>query len=98
MVLGFISLLLTFGQSYMAKVCIPSRYANTMLPCPYRGNAPKTSHGIEPEEHEEESDDHHRRLLWYEHRHLAGGGTVESCKTVSAYLEVILKQLKLLLS
>ncbi|KAL0557361.1 hypothetical protein IC582_005898 [Cucumis melo] len=82
MVLGFISLLLTFGQNYIAKVCIPSKYENTMLPCPYRGSttAPKSSHGGEPEDHDEETTDHHRRLLWYEHRHLAGGGPVEGCK------------------
>nr|GMD46696.1 MLO-like protein 9 [Ipomoea batatas] len=34
MVLGFISLLLTFGQSYIAKICIPEAAGNTMLPCP----------------------------------------------------------------
>ncbi|KAK7352153.1 hypothetical protein VNO80_17571 [Phaseolus coccineus] len=33
MVLGFISLLLTFGQNYISKVCIPQKYAHTMLPC-----------------------------------------------------------------
>ncbi|XP_045806307.1 MLO-like protein 9 [Trifolium pratense] len=33
MVLGFISLLLTFGQNYISKVCIPQKYGNTMLPC-----------------------------------------------------------------
>ncbi|XP_020676033.1 MLO-like protein 9 isoform X2 [Dendrobium catenatum] len=33
MVLGFISLLLTFGQNYIAKICIPVGVANTMLPC-----------------------------------------------------------------
>lgn len=33
MVLGFISLLLTFGQSYIARICISEHIANTMLPC-----------------------------------------------------------------
>ncbi|KAG0488482.1 hypothetical protein HPP92_007044 [Vanilla planifolia] len=33
MVLGFISLLLTFGQNYIAKICIPESVADTMLPC-----------------------------------------------------------------
>lgn len=84
MVLGFISLLLTFGQNYIAQVCIPSKYANTMLPCPYRGSTvPKSSHGLEPEEQEEGSDEHHRRLLWYDHHHrrLGGGGApLEGCK------------------
>ncbi|KAK8968952.1 MLO-like protein 10 [Platanthera guangdongensis] len=33
MVLGFISLLLTFGQNYIAKICISVAVADTMLPC-----------------------------------------------------------------
>ncbi|KAI4985125.1 MLO-like protein 9 [Hordeum vulgare subsp. vulgare] len=33
MVLGFISLLLVFGQSYIIKICISEAAANTMLPC-----------------------------------------------------------------
>ncbi|PKA52102.1 MLO-like protein 8 [Apostasia shenzhenica] len=33
MVLGFISLLLTFGQNYIIKICIPENVADTMLPC-----------------------------------------------------------------
>ncbi|XP_068639900.1 MLO-like protein 9 [Aristolochia californica] len=36
MILGFISLLLTFGQSYIARVCITEKSANTMLPCSLR--------------------------------------------------------------
>ena len=33
MVLGFISLLLVFGQSYIIKICITEDAADTMLPC-----------------------------------------------------------------
>ena len=33
MVLGFISLLLVFGQNYIIKVCITEEAADTMLPC-----------------------------------------------------------------
>ncbi|KAJ1427416.1 Mlo-related protein [Sesbania bispinosa] len=33
MLLGFISLLLTFGTKYIAKICIPPNVGNTMLPC-----------------------------------------------------------------
>ncbi|XBH94976.1 hypothetical protein VPH35_085620 [Triticum aestivum] len=33
MVLGFISLLLVFGQSYIIKICISEAAADTMLPC-----------------------------------------------------------------
>ena len=49
MVLGFISLLLTFGQNYISKVCIPQKYAHTMLPClpidQRDGGGPATEHG-----------------------------------------------------
>lgn len=86
MVLGFISLLLTFGQNYIAEVCIPKKYANTMLPCPYRGNLHKIPPKDDHDDHKEDADDHHRRLLWYEHRRLAGGAPVEGCKPVSRLL------------
>ncbi|KAG8084876.1 hypothetical protein GUJ93_ZPchr0010g9684 [Zizania palustris] len=33
MVLGFISLLLVFGQNYIIKICISEQAADTMLPC-----------------------------------------------------------------
>ncbi|XVF47139.1 hypothetical protein PTKIN_Ptkin03bG0085300 [Pterospermum kingtungense] len=33
MVLGFMSLLLTFTQRYISKICIPNKLANSMLPC-----------------------------------------------------------------
>ncbi|KAG4950025.1 hypothetical protein JHK82_043226 [Glycine max] len=36
MILGFISLLLTFDQSYIVRICIPEKLADNMLPCPYR--------------------------------------------------------------
>ncbi|KAG2400786.1 hypothetical protein LR48_Vigan09g040400 [Vigna angularis] len=48
MVLGFISLLLTFGQNYISKVCIPQKYAHTMLPClppEQRGGGAAAEHG-----------------------------------------------------
>nr|DAD39183.1 TPA_asm: hypothetical protein HUJ06_013506 [Nelumbo nucifera] len=74
MILGFISLLLTFGQIYIAKVCIPEHFANTMLPCPYRAGG--LAHGAEDGEHKTESagEGHHRKLLWNERRILSGGG------------------------
>lgn len=37
MVVGFISLLLTFGEAYITKVYIPQHVADTMLPCPADG-------------------------------------------------------------
>ncbi|XP_028075662.1 MLO-like protein 9 isoform X4 [Camellia sinensis] len=79
MVLGFISLLLTFGQIYIANVCIPTKLADTMLPCPIKHHG---GHHLEPE-HEtapKEEPDHHRRLLWNDHRILAGGEPAKGCK------------------
>lgn len=72
MVLGFISLLLTFGQNFIVKICIPEKAADTMLPCPYNG------------EHDESSEtENRRRLLWYDHRVLAAATYSSSCKKVS---------------
>lgn len=33
MLLGFISLLLTVGTKYIAKICVPAKYGERMLPC-----------------------------------------------------------------
>lgn len=33
MLLGFISLLLTVGTSYIVKICIPIKLGDTFLPC-----------------------------------------------------------------
>ncbi|XP_068305351.1 MLO-like protein 9 [Pyrus communis] len=71
MVLGFISLLLTFGQKYISQVCIPIEAADTMLPCPYRDPDEEAGGG---------GGDHRRRLLWYERRYLAGGSAGPGCK------------------
>ncbi|KAF2312518.1 hypothetical protein GH714_034940 [Hevea brasiliensis] len=68
MVLGFISLLLTFGQTYIIKICIPQSVADTMLPCRADGENDQT-------------EEHRRRLLWFEHRFLAGAETTSKCKT-----------------
>ncbi|GJZ94507.1 MLO-like protein 8 [Tanacetum coccineum] len=57
MVLGFISLLLTFSQSYIVKICIPDSVADTMLPCPVRDKSQKDEKGGEVS---------HRLLLWHE--------------------------------
>ncbi|CAA6663140.1 unnamed protein product [Spirodela intermedia] len=52
MILGFISLLLTFGQSYIAKICIPEKVADTMLPCRHK------------DADETEKSREHRRVLF----------------------------------
>ncbi|KAE8057426.1 hypothetical protein FH972_014121 [Carpinus fangiana] len=79
MVLGFISLLLTFGQSYISRICIPVKAADTMLPCPLRDG----SHYQETEPHNEPQKgegEHHRKLLWYARRYLAAEGGGAACK------------------
>ena len=76
MVLGFISLLLTFGQNYIARICIPTKVADTMLPCP-------AIHGQHGKGHEPEEAEHHRRLLWNKHRFLAADSPFAGCKEVS---------------
>lgn len=78
MILGFISLLLTFGQNYISKICIPSDLADTMLPCPSGGQAHhEAEHKPEPAEGE-----HHRKLLWNEHRFLSVESEGVVCKEV----------------
>ncbi|KAL1370664.1 hypothetical protein HN51_000898 [Arachis hypogaea] len=53
MVLGFISLLLTFGQSYIVRICIPGSAADKLLPCKYAGSGDESSG----------KDQIHRKLL-----------------------------------
>ncbi|KAI5402622.1 MLO protein homolog 1 [Lathyrus oleraceus] len=53
MLLGFISLLLTFGTKYIAKICIPPTLGDSMLPC-------------KKEEVEQDSKDDRRRLLSFD--------------------------------
>ncbi|KAJ7944034.1 MLO-like protein [Quillaja saponaria] len=65
MVLGFISLLLTFGQTYIARICISAKAADSMLPCP--------SDGVN-------DGDHRRKLLWFERRYLAADSDTPKCK------------------
>lgn len=74
MVLGFISLILTFTQDYIAKICISEDVADTMLPCTKGGevnvDGSKTKHS--------------RRLLAYayEGRLLATTTSNSTCSTV----------------
>ncbi|OIS97900.1 PREDICTED: MLO-like protein 9 [Nicotiana attenuata] len=75
MVLGFISLLLTFGQNYISKICIPVKVANTMLPCPAQhGHGHGHGHG------HIDTGEHHRRLLWDHFRILAADSPAKACK------------------
>ncbi|XP_071724423.1 MLO-like protein 8, partial [Rutidosis leptorrhynchoides] len=70
MILGFISLLLTFGQSYFAKICIPISIADSMLPCALNVKKEATSAG----------EEHRRRLLSYHKRFLASASSSSRCK------------------
>ncbi|KAL7130280.1 hypothetical protein ABFS83_13G123600 [Erythranthe nasuta] len=76
MILGFISLLLTFGQNYITRICIPVRIANTMLPCAH----------LKRHLHEKDKDHHHRRHLWNEHRILAADSPTRSCKRLHIFI------------
>ncbi|GJU86219.1 MLO-like protein 8 [Tanacetum coccineum] len=66
MVLGFISLILTFSQYYIAKICIPVSAADTMLPCAKKDKG-------------EEKEGARRLLLWYEHGRSLAGAKESSC-------------------
>uniref|UniRef100_A0A1D1XEP3 MLO-like protein n=1 Tax=Anthurium amnicola TaxID=1678845 RepID=A0A1D1XEP3_9ARAE len=74
MLLGFISLLLTVGQSYIAKICIPSKFGHSMLPCK---NGPHDESGAK--------GDDRRKLLWLGsqepswRRVLAAGASAGDC-------------------
>ncbi|KAI7756034.1 hypothetical protein M8C21_004662 [Ambrosia artemisiifolia] len=68
MVLGFISLILTFSQYYIAKICIPVDVADTMLPCAKKDTDKKEVKGA------------HRLLLWYEHGRSLAGAPASRCK------------------
>lgn len=71
MILGFISLLLTFGQSYIVKICVHAKVADKMLPCPYRyKDTDNASSG---------GEEHRRKLLSYERRYLAADTTSYKC-------------------
>jgi mlo protein len=63
MVLGFISLLLVFGQNYIIKICISEAAANTMLPCKLKAAAGKDHSGPAEGEHKPEAAAEH--LAYY---------------------------------
>ncbi|KAJ6990535.1 hypothetical protein NC653_018944 [Populus alba x Populus x berolinensis] len=73
MILGFISLLLTFGQNHIAKICVPQDVVGTMLPCKKERVTDKSS----STKGEEEPG---RRLLWFDRRFLAGAKSAAKCK------------------
>ncbi|KAJ8629314.1 hypothetical protein MRB53_022637 [Persea americana] len=89
MILGFISLLLTFGQSYIARICISEKLSETMLPCALIKE--NEEHGeITPpakNDHPSAEENHHQRLLWDDyftnlsvHRRVLSGHVAVHCK------------------
>ncbi|KAK9028921.1 hypothetical protein V6N11_026056 [Hibiscus sabdariffa] len=100
MVLGFISLLLTFGQNYISRVCIPEEVADSMLFCPKH-----TTHGSDhgqSQEHgstsgqeetkEEGGSEHRRRLLFFhgnDERRFLSGGADSSAACDDGYVPLI---------
>ncbi|PON33101.1 Mlo-related protein [Parasponia andersonii] len=57
MLLGFISLLLTVGTTYVAKICIPKKFGDVMLPCKLPKNKVNTGGG--------DDNNDRRKLLSY---------------------------------
>ncbi|KAK9129201.1 hypothetical protein Sjap_009688 [Stephania japonica] len=62
MLLGFISLLLTFGQQHIAKICMPAKYGEDMLPC--RAENSKSNGGKKDGKIGDFQGDDRRKLLW----------------------------------
>ncbi|KAL1533398.1 MLO-like protein 9 [Salvia divinorum] len=73
MVLGFISLLLTFRQTYITEVCIPEKISRTMLPCEFKEEPYEEGGGSDAKAPSQKAA-LRRRLLSFEQRMLAGGG------------------------
>ncbi|XP_047325571.1 MLO-like protein 9 [Impatiens glandulifera] len=79
MILGFISLLLTFGQKYISRICIPYIAADTMLPCNIKQSPhQRGTHHVFPFKNEPQHNP--RRLLLYDHRLLSSGSPPNGCK------------------
>lgn len=90
MTLGFISLLLTFGQNYISRICIPEKFADMMLPCRIKPEtaAAEAHNPRKPDDSAEGG--HHRRLvsqvamdLTSKRRFLSAGLLPLSCSPVS---------------
>lgn len=75
MILGFLSLLLTFGQSYIVKICIPTDVADKLLPCPLAATDKESS----------SEEEHRRKLFSYERRYLSDDATPYQCKKVTMF-------------
>lgn len=84
MLLGFISLLLTIGQSPISNICISEKVGSTWHPC-----SKKKEVNINKVELPAREDENRRKLLKVSDsggslRRLLAGGTTDNCGTVSA--------------
>ncbi|OEL19456.1 MLO-like protein 5 [Dichanthelium oligosanthes] len=85
MVLGFISLLLVFGQNYIIKICISNHAADTMLPCKVKGELAEAGHGKEPAVPAEASGHGKEPAAAAEGGHGKEGGAAEHLGSVIAW-------------
>lgn len=67
MLLGFISLLLTIGTRFIAKICIPAELGSTMLPCKrgYKDGGGYGGGGGDDGDDGDDGGDGRRKLLSY---------------------------------
>lgn len=80
MLLGFISLLLTVSQTYVAKICISESLSESMLPCRKQVNDTTTS-----------SEEKNRKLSEESQRRVLASSSGSSCfDKVNPYVLIIL--------
>ncbi|KAG6434878.1 hypothetical protein SASPL_106522 [Salvia splendens] len=89
MVLGFISLLLTFGQTYITQVCIPEKISETMLPCEFKEKNHEEGGGGADAKAPSQEAAHRRRLLSHTRRMLGGGGADSAKGCHDGYVPLI---------
>ncbi|KAK1262682.1 MLO-like protein 10 [Acorus gramineus] len=83
MILGFISLLLSFVQNYIAEICIPEKTADTMLPCRLRKTTVEEDEGHWKRHLSEDIFDN----LKSNRRSLAAGGPAKTCAHIRRWKE-----------
>ena len=89
MLLGFISLLLTVGTTYVAKICIPANFGDVMLPCKLSKEKVDGGSGGGGGDDDDDGGDRrkllsyiyadHEEIIW--RRALASVGKEEYCST-----------------
>ncbi|KAM7521338.1 hypothetical protein LguiB_020300 [Lonicera macranthoides] len=70
----------TIGENYISAICIPAKYADTMLPCPLKKKLHKEPAGHLPAPKGEDAEHHRRLLLWDDRRFLAADSQAKGCK------------------